>query len=81
LAAIEEAQLTRLVQRTIGRRKIDASRMQIKAAHGVVYLRGYVSRLRGHDFDLREEMEIIRKLLRGTAGIREVHMEDLVIRQ
>ncbi|HUV04493.1 MAG TPA: hypothetical protein VMX94_05245 [Armatimonadota bacterium] len=71
----EDAIMTRLVQREIGRRYIDASRLDVKAIRGVVYLRGSIKRLRGHDVDLAHELEVINRVLRGKPGIREVIME------
>ncbi len=68
----EDARMTRLVQREIGRRYIDASRLDIKAVHGVVYLRGSIRRLRGHEVDLDHELEVINRVLRGKPGIRDV---------
>lgn len=78
---VEDAKMTRLVQRELGRRPIDITRMTIRYTHGTVYLYGIVRRLRGHEnLDLKEEMNIIYRLLRSRNGIREVHMEELVIR-
>jgi len=71
----EDALMTRLVQREIGRRYIDASRLDVKAIHGVVYLRGTITKLRGHDVDLAHELGIINRVLRGKPGVREVIME------
>ncbi|MCX6377202.1 MAG: hypothetical protein NTU88_14425 [Armatimonadetes bacterium] len=68
----EDAQTTRLVQREIGRRYIDITRLDVKAIHGVVYLRGSIAKLRGHNVDLRHELEIINRVLRGKPGIRDV---------
>lgn len=71
----EDAQMTRMVQREISRRYIDASRLDVKAMHGVVYLRGMVTGLRGHDVDLHHELQVINRVLRSKPGIREVVME------
>ena len=68
----EDAMMTRMVQREIGRRYIDASRLDVKAFHGIVYLRGQVRHLRGHDVDLKAELDLINRILRGRPGIREV---------
>lgn len=68
----EDANMTRLVQREITRRYIDTTRLDIKAMHGIVYLRGSVGKIRGHDVDLKHELEVISRILRGKAGIREV---------
>lgn len=68
----EDARMTRLVQREIGRRYIDASRLDVKAVHGVVYLRGSIRRLRGHEVDLDHELQVINRVLRGKPGVRDV---------
>lgn len=71
----EDAQMTRLVQREISRRYIDASRLDVKAMHGVVYLRGMIKKLRGHDVDLTHELDVIQRVLRSKPGIRDVVTE------
>lgn len=71
----EDAMMTRMVQREIGRRYIDASRLDVKAFHGVVYLRGQIKGLRGHNVDLKVELETINRILRGRPGIRDVVMD------
>ncbi|HET6457122.1 MAG TPA: hypothetical protein VFI02_22205 [Armatimonadota bacterium] len=68
----EDSSMTRLVQREVSRRYIDATRLDVKAIHGVIYLRGSIARIRGHDVDLRKELEIIHRVLRGKSGIRDV---------
>ena len=68
----EDASMTRLVQREVSRRYIDATRLDVKAIHGVIYLRGSIAKLRGHDVDLRKELEVIHRVLRGKSGIRDV---------
>jgi hypothetical protein len=47
--------------------------------HGVVYLRGTVSGVRGHNVDPQAEMEIIRRILRQRPGVRDVVI-DLIYR-
>lgn len=75
----EDAQMTRMVQREIGRRYIDCSKLDVKAIHGVVYLRGSIRKLRGHDVDLKHELEVITRVLRAKPGIREVVVDvDLI---
>ena len=68
----EDSSMTRLVQREVSRRYIDATRLDVKAIHGVIYLRGSIARIRGHDVDLKKELEIIHRVLRGKSGIRDV---------
>lgn len=72
---VGDSETTRLAQREIGRRSIDASRLDVRSAHGVVYLRGTIEALRGHDCDLKHELEVIHRILRTKPGIREVIME------
>ena len=75
----EDSSMTRLVQREVSRRYIDATRLDVKAIHGVIYLRGSIARIRGHDVDLKKELEIIHRVLRGKSGIRDVII-DVTIR-
>lgn len=67
-----DAETTRMVQREISRRFINAAGLDVKSTHGVVYLRGYIQRLRGHDMDLKHELEVIHRILRTKPGIRDV---------
>jgi osmotically-inducible protein OsmY len=76
----EDRAIIRMIQREISRRNIDSTKIDVKASHGIVFLRGEVRKLRGHDVNLKDEMEIIRRLLRGKQGIRDVHVDDVVIR-
>lgn len=71
----EDVQMTRLVQREIGRRYIDSRQLDVRVIHGVVYIRGTVRKIRGHDVSLEAEMEIIRRVLRSKPGIRDVIMD------
>jgi osmotically-inducible protein OsmY len=68
----EDAMMTRMVEREITRRMIDASRLSVKVLHGVVYLNGEIRGLRGYNTDLKEELDIIYKILRQRPGIRDV---------
>jgi hypothetical protein len=63
-----------MVQRELSRRAIDISLCDIRVSHGVCYIRGVVSKMRGHDIDLAREMAIIQGMLRQK-GIREVIVE------
>lgn len=72
---VGDSETTRLAQREIGRRSIDTSRLDVKAMRGVVYLRGTIECLRGHDTDLKHELEVIHRILRTKPGIRDVVVE------
>jgi hypothetical protein len=78
---VEEAKLTRMIMREIGRHPLNISRLSVRASHGVVYLFGQVSKLRGHEsMDLKEEMNTVYRCLRSKQEVKEVHMEELVLR-
>lgn len=68
----EDAATTRLVRREITRRRIDDSKLQVNAMHGVVYLRGEVCPMRGSTCDMEVELGIIHRILRSRPGIRDV---------
>ncbi|MDW8106766.1 MAG: BON domain-containing protein [Armatimonadota bacterium] len=67
-----DAELRRMVLRDISKRHVDTSRLDVQVYHGVVYIRGTVSALRGHDIDIKAEMELIRRILRQRPGVRDV---------
>lgn len=69
---IADSETTRMVKREISRRFINAAGLDVKSMHGVVYLRGFIQALRGHDIDLRHELEVIHRILRTKPGIRDV---------
>ena len=72
---VEDAEMTRMVRREISRRYVDAANVDVRVLHGIVYLRGYLDRLRGHDTDLHGELDIILRILRQKSGIRDVICE------
>lgn len=74
--ALEDASLTRAVQRELCRRYVDMTMVDIRVIHGVCYLRGTMSKLRSHpEVDLEHESEVIRKILRAHQGVRDVVWE------
>ncbi len=77
--ALADVEMRRMVLREISKRHLDTSLMDVHVTHGVVYLRGTVSGVRGHDVDPRHEIEIIRRVLRQRPGIRDV-VVDLIFR-
>ncbi|MEI6512376.1 MAG: hypothetical protein WCO51_03775 [bacterium] len=72
---IADVETTRSVRREITKRAIDSSLLDVHAMHGVVYLRGRLGILTGHDIDLRQEMEKILHTIRLKPGVREVIAE------
>jgi len=69
---IEDAEMTRMVRREINRRYVDSGNVEVRVMHGIVYLRGYIAQLRGHEKNLGDELEIILRILRQKPGIRDV---------
>jgi hypothetical protein len=74
---VEDAEMTRAVRREISRRYIDSSNLDVRVMHGVVYLRGWIENLRGahQNVDLKEEIELIHRILLQRSGIRDVIIE------
>ena len=74
---VEDAEMTRMVRREISRRYVDSTHLDVRVMHGVVYLRGWLDRLRGHyeKVDLRDELAIIHRILIQKPGIRDVIVE------
>jgi len=69
---VDDAQMTRMVQREISRRYVDISMLDVRAMHGVVYLKGTIRALRGHDVNLEHELEVMQRVIRSKPGIRDV---------
>lgn len=77
--AVADIETRRMVLREISKRHLDISRLNVQVFHGVVYLRGTVSGMRGHDVNPKAEMELIRRILRQRPGVRDVVI-DLIYR-
>lgn len=73
--SLQDAQMARMAQREITRRAIDTSKLDVRCTHGVVHLRGTIARLHGHDVDLKHELEVVARTLRGRPGVRDVVIE------
>lgn len=71
----EDIEMRRMALREINKRRVDTTLLDVHAIHGVIYIRGVVRRLRGYDFDLKAEMEIIRRILHQKPGVRDVVIE------
>lgn len=69
---VDDAQMTRMVQREIARRYVDTTRLDVRAMHGVVYLKGTIKALRGHELNLEHEFEVMQRVIRSKPGIRDV---------
>ncbi len=73
--ASDQKQMQLLVRRELARRPIDCSMVDVHVSHGVVYLRGTVRPIRGHDIDLQHEISILLTVLKQRQGIRDVVSE------
>ncbi len=75
--SVVDAAMTREVLRDISKRPLDISQLNVHVTHGIVHLSGHVEKLRGYhlDVDLHEEMNMIVRLLKQKAGIRDVCCE------
>jgi hypothetical protein len=71
----EDIEMMRTVRREVARRPIDTSLMTIYISHGIVYLRGQVRAMRGHELDLPEELKLMAKVMKQRPGIRDVVIE------
>ena len=70
--AQEQKEMQLLVRRELARRPLDCTMVEIHVSHGVVYLRGTVRAVRGHDIDLNHEVAILQTILKQKSGIRDV---------
>lgn len=71
----EDAATTRMVRRELCRRRLDDSKLQVNAMHGIVYLRGELRSADGKCCDMAGEMVIIQRILRSRPGVRDVIFE------
>jgi hypothetical protein len=74
---IEDAEMTRQIRREISRRYVDSTNLDVRVMHGVVYLRGWLETLKGHQdqIDLKDELHVIQRILLAKPGIRDVILE------
>lgn len=70
--SLQDATVTKMAQREITRRAIDTSRLDVRCCHGVIHVGGMVAKIHGHEVDLKHELEIVARSLRGRPGVRDV---------
>jgi hypothetical protein len=71
----DQKEMQLLVRRELARRPIDCSMVDVYVTHGIVYLRGTVRPLRGHDIDLQAEISHLQTILKQKQGVRDVISE------
>ena len=68
-----DSDMTKMVRSQVARRTIDASMLNIRVSHGIIYFQGVIRTLRSApDLDLNKEMELISTVLRSKPGVREI---------
>jgi acid phosphatase class B len=74
---LEDMQMTRRVQREIGKRvALDSTQVNTRAVHGVVYITGRVRAMRGAvNLSLEDEMQIVAQNIKRIPGVRDVVIE------
>lgn len=73
--AHDQKSMQLMVRREMARRPIDCSMVEVYVSHGIVYLRGTVRGVRGHDIDLKQEITILMTVLKQKSGVRDVISE------
>lgn len=51
---------------------LDMTRADIRVTHGVCYIRGSISTIRGGPSDVRAEVELVARILKTRPGIKDV---------
>jgi len=76
MANEDDVRGTKAARSEMGRRGVDCTYADIRVMHGVCYIRGTVKAIRGSNIpDIRSEMEIISKVLRSKAEIKDVVLD------
>lgn len=75
----EDQRLANNIRKEFVRRRLDSTRLDVHAGHGIITLRGVIKRIRGTDFDLKREVEIIKQNIKRKYGIRHV-VDELDVR-
>lgn len=67
---------TKAARAELAKRGVDVTMADLRCMHGVLYVRGTVKPYRGSPItDIRAEMEIVARVLRQKAEIRDVVLE------
>lgn len=70
--SLQDATMTRMAHREITRRSIDTSRIDVRCCHGVIHVAGVVGKIHGHEVNLKHELDVVARSLRGRPGVRDV---------
>ena len=70
---------TKLARSEFTKRGVELMKADLRSMHGIVYLRGTVTRAAGSAIpDLRSEIELIARVLRQKQGIKDVVIECVI---
>jgi hypothetical protein len=76
MADPNDVRATKAARSECTRRGVDLTLADIRVMHGTVYIRGTVKAIRGsHINDIRAEMELIARILRQKAEVRDVVLD------
>jgi len=71
-----DVRATKAARAETARRGIDMTLADMRCMHGILHIRGTVRALRGSNvIDIKSEMELIARVLRQKADIRDVVLE------
>jgi hypothetical protein len=73
--ADDQKKMQLLVRREMARRPLDCGMVDVYVTHGIVYLRGTIRAVRGHDIDVMQEVHHLATVLKQKQGIRDVIIE------
>lgn len=63
---------TKQLRREFNRRNLDITQADLRVTHGVAYIRGAIKTVKGGPTDIKKELEIISKAVRGGGVIKDV---------
>lgn len=77
MADPKDLEATKMARREFNKRAIDLTRADLRVSHGVVYIRGQISTMRGAESSLEEMLTQITKALRSRPEIRDVVIDAI----
>jgi hypothetical protein len=81
--SLVDAAMTRDVIRDIVKHPLDISELQVHVQHGVIYLSGRVTMMRGYheNADVHEAWNVVLRILKQKSSIRDVICEVDIVGQ
>lgn len=69
---LADTRMRRDIRKELVKRDIESNYIVVQVINAVVYLEGEMRPVRGMNFDLRREREIIEEIVRRMKGVRDV---------